>query len=60
MSAVEQEQAHTLINHREFPAPLSAIERDEYDVVIIGAGPAGMHLNFLGISRAWTESLIGA
>ncbi|KAF8333044.1 FAD binding domain-containing protein [Cantharellus anzutake] len=43
--AVEQEQFHTLVNHREFPAPLSAIERDEYDVVIIGAGPAGLFLS---------------
>src|ERR1700733_12576113 len=40
--AVEQEQINTLVNHREYPAPLTQIAEDTYSVVVIGAGPAGL------------------
>lgn len=40
--AIEQEQINTVVNHRDYPAPLSQIAHDTYDVVVIGAGPAGL------------------
>jgi NADPH-dependent 2,4-dienoyl-CoA reductase/sulfur reductase-like enzyme len=40
--AVEQEQINTVVNHREYPAPLTQIAEDTYSVVVIGAGPAGL------------------
>jgi hypothetical protein len=46
--AVEQEQINTVVNHREYPAPLSNIDEDPnktYSVVVIGAGPAGLMLS---------------
>jgi NADPH-dependent 2,4-dienoyl-CoA reductase/sulfur reductase-like enzyme len=43
--AVEQEQINTVVNHREYPAPLSQIAEDAYSVVVIGAGPAGLMLS---------------
>lgn len=45
--AVEQEQINTVVNHRDYPAPLSVIdpEKNYYDAVVIGAGPAGLMLS---------------
>lgn len=40
--AVEKEQTHNIVNHRDYPAPLNTIDNDVYDVIVIGAGPAGL------------------
>lgn len=44
-SAVEQEQINTVVNHRDYPAPLSQIADDAYSVVVVGAGPAGLMIS---------------
>lgn len=43
--AVEQEKTNTIVNHRDYPAPLSTIDNEVYDVVVIGAGPAGLMIS---------------
>lgn len=43
--AIEQEQVNTVVNHREYPAPLTQIADETYSVVVIGAGPAGLMLS---------------
>ncbi|CAD6940960.1 unnamed protein product [Tilletia controversa] len=39
-----QEEGRRGISHHDYPPPLTDIEHDTYDIVIVGAGPAGLML----------------